>query len=206
MATSHIYLSILTTNFIKISSAIDILYGEGDRHPRTCFSSFSTMSQTYDIINIAVTSRVLSILHFVSQLRVNVSWSLHYLTIMRIYQETKKLEQKFWSPLVFEPHHNKTNKMSSENSDQPGHLPVWSESSLSAWRKLGSLATHWADSEDYDQSRRMPRLIWVFAGAPGHFVGFVMMQFISDFNNSYDKWVHIAMIQSFRTDRIWQTV
>ena len=42
--------------------------------------------------------------------------------------------------------------------------PDWSESSLSAWRKLGSLATHWAHSEDSDQTGRMPRLIWVFAG------------------------------------------
>ena len=42
--------------------------------------------------------------------------------------------------------------------------PVWSESSLSAWRKLRSLATHWAHSEDSDQTGRMPRLIWVFAG------------------------------------------
>ena len=40
---------------------------------------------------------------------------------------------------------------------------VWSESSLSAWRKLGSLATHWAHSEDSDQTGQMPRLIWVFA-------------------------------------------
>ena len=38
------------------------------------------------------------------------------------------------------------------------------KSSLSTWRKLGSLATHWAHSEDSDQTRRMPRLIWVFAG------------------------------------------
>ena len=38
------------------------------------------------------------------------------------------------------------------------------QSSLSAWRKLGSLATHWAHSEDSDQSGRMPRLIRVFAG------------------------------------------
>ena len=30
-----------------------------------------------------------------------------------------------------------------------GIRPVWSESSLSAWRKLGSLATHWAHSEDW---------------------------------------------------------
>ena len=37
------------------------------------------------------------------------------------------------------------------------------QSSLSAWRKLGSLATHWAHSEDSDQTGGMPRLIWVFA-------------------------------------------
>ena len=45
-----------------------------------------------------------------------------------------------------------------------GICPVWSESSLSAWRKLGSLATHWVHSEDSDQTGQMPRLIWVFAG------------------------------------------
>ena len=55
-----------------------------------------------------------------------------------------------------------------------GIHPVWSESSLSAWRKLGSLATHWVHSEDSDQTGWMPRLIWVFAGRIGHFVGFVM--------------------------------
>ena len=54
-----------------------------------------------------------------------------------------------------------------------GIRPVWSESSLSAWRKLGSLATHWAHSEDSDQTGLMPRLIWVFAGRTCHFVGFV---------------------------------
>ena len=45
-----------------------------------------------------------------------------------------------------------------------GIRPVWSESSLSAWRNLGSLATHWAHGKDSDQTGRMPRLIWVFAG------------------------------------------
>ena len=40
----------------------------------------------------------------------------------------------------------------------------WSESSLSALRKLGSLATHWVHSEDSDQTGRMPRLIWLFVG------------------------------------------
>ena len=48
-----------------------------------------------------------------------------------------------------EPPHDKTNKMTcapSEDSDQPGHRPVWpesslswSESSLSAWKNLGPL-------------------------------------------------------------------
>ena len=68
--------------------------------------------------------------------------------------------------------------------------PVWSESSLSAWRKLGSSATHWAHSEDSDQTGRMPRLIcsdqtgrtprliWVFAGRTCHFVGFLMRRLI----------------------------
>ena len=45
-----------------------------------------------------------------------------------------------------------------------GIHPIWSESSLSAWRKLGSLATHWVHSEDSDQTGQMPRLIWVFRG------------------------------------------
>ena len=30
----------------------------------------------------------------------------------------------------------------------PGIRPVWSESLLFSWRKLGSLATHWAHNED----------------------------------------------------------
>ena len=55
-----------------------------------------------------------------------------------------------------------------------GFRPVWSESLLSAWGKLGSLATYWVHSEDSDLTGRKPRLIWVFAGRTCHFVGFVM--------------------------------
>ena len=55
-----------------------------------------------------------------------------------------------------------------------GICPVWSESSLSAWRKLGSLATHCAHSEDSDHTGQMPRLIWLFAGHICLFVGFVV--------------------------------
>ena len=55
------------------------------------------------------------------------------------------------------------------------------QSSLSAWRNIESLATQWAQSEDPDQTGRMPRMIWVFAGHKGYFVGFVMRRLI---------WVH----------------
>ena len=44
-----------------------------------------------------------------------------------------------------------------------GIRPVWSESSLCAqWIAKGPIFLH-ADSEDSDQTGRMPRLIWVFA-------------------------------------------
>ena len=52
-----------------------------------------------------------------------------------------------WINTVHELRHDKTNKMSvrpAKTQISLGIRPVWSESSLSAWRKLGSLATHWA--------------------------------------------------------------
>ena len=57
----------------------------------------------------------------------------------------------------------KTNKMSVRSAKTQislGICPVWSESLLSAWRKLGSLATHWVHSEDSDQMIRL-------GGCPG---------------------------------------
>ena len=69
--------------------------------------------------------------------------------------------------VIFEPRHDKTNKMSvrpAKTQMSLGIRPVLSESSVSAWRKLGSLATRWAHSEDSVQTGRMPMLIWVFAG------------------------------------------
>ena len=78
--------------------------------------------------------------------------------------------------VYYELRHDKTNKMAvcpAKTQISLGIRRVWTEFSLSAWRKLWSLATHWARSEDSDQTGRMPRLIWVFAGHT-HFVGFVM--------------------------------
>ena len=71
----------------------------------------------------------------------------------------------YWSK--YEPPHDKANNVAvrpSKTQISLGIRPVWSEYSLSAWRKIGSLDTHWAHSEDSDQTGRMPRLIWVFAG------------------------------------------
>ena len=84
----------------------------------------------------------------------------------------------FYKP--YEPPHDKNNKMTrapSENSDQPG----WTESSLSAWRNIGSSATHWIHCEDSDQTGWVPRLIWVFAGRTCHFIGFVRRRLMRQF-------------------------
>ena len=48
----------------------------------------------------------------------------------------------------------------------------------SDWRSTEPLATHWAHSEGSDQTRLMPRLIWVFAGRTDNFVGFVVLRLI----------------------------
>ena len=67
-----------------------------------------------------------------------------------------------------EPRHDKTNKVTVRPAKTQISLgihpvwsesslfgcPGWSESSLSTWRKLWSLTTHWAHSEDSDQTGR----------------------------------------------------
>ena len=55
-----------------------------------------------------------------------------------------------------------------------GIRPVWSEFSLCAKYVAKNPSFLHADSEDSEQTGRMPRLIWVFAGRTCHFVGFVM--------------------------------
>ena len=53
---------------------------------------------------------------------------------------------------------------------------LWCET----WRKVRSLATYKAHSEDSDQTGRMPRLIWVFAGCTDQIVGFVIFSTLTD--------------------------
>ena len=84
----------------------------------------------------------------------------------------------------FESRHDKTNKMNvrpAKTQISLGIRPVWSESSLSTWRKLGSLTTHQVHSEVSDQAGRIPSLIRVVAGRTVillFFLGFVMSRLI----------------------------
>ena len=110
---------------------------------------------------------------------------LHFLPLLKYQEKTDVIEKYTWRKyscehnvtllvafytyvikFTYEPPLGKTNKMDvrpAKTQISLGIRPVWSESSLSAWRKLGSLATHWEHSKDSDQTGRMPRLVWVFA-------------------------------------------
>ena len=78
-----------------------------------------------------------------------------------------------------------------------GICPVWSESLLSPWRKLGFLSTYWAHSEDTDQTGQMPRLIWIFAGCTRHFVGFVM-RWLNYLLSTCYFWIFVSCIFIFQ--------
>ena len=64
---------------------------------------------------------------------------------------------------TYEPPHVKTNKITvcpAKIQISLGIRPVWSESSLSAWRKLGSLATHSEDWSDWADAQADLSLRW----------------------------------------------
>ena len=77
--------------------------------------------------------------------------------------------------ITFEPPHDTAYKMKVRPAKTQiilGISPVWSESSLCAQWVAKDPMFLYADSEDSDQTGRMPRLMWVFAGRTYHFVGF----------------------------------
>ena len=79
--------------------------------------------------------------------------------------------------VIFEPPHDKTNKMIVPPAKTQISLdirPVWPESSLCAQWLAKDLSFLHEDSEYSDQTERMLGLIWVSAGRTCHFVGFVM--------------------------------
>ena len=95
---------------------------------------------------------------------------------------TWKWHRKYHNHNPHDPQHDKTNKVNvppAKTQISLGIRPVRSESSLSAWRKLGSLATHWVHSEDswsdWADAQADLSLRWVYS----HFVGFVMSRLMS---------------------------
>ena len=79
---------------------------------------------------------------------------------------------------TFEPPHDKTNKIiCAPSKDQPGHPPSLLVFAVRLLVSEGPSFLH-ADSEDSDQTGRMSRLIWVFAGRKGHFVVFFTRRLI----------------------------
>ena len=91
-----------------------------------------------------------------------------------VHQYSRKLRRKLF---IFESLRDKTSKMTVlpvKTQICLGIRPVWSESSLCAQWVAKDPSFLQAGSEDTDQTGRMPRLIWVFAGRTCHFVGFVM--------------------------------
>ena len=71
------------------------------------------------------------------------------------------------SRFIYEPRHDKPTKVSVRPAKTKINLdirPVWSESSLRAQLVGKDPSFLHADSEDSEQTGRMPRLTWVFAG------------------------------------------
>ena len=79
-----------------------------------------------------------------------------------------------------------------------GIRQVRSESSQSAWRNTGSLPTHWAHSEDSDQTGRLSRLFWVFARRT--VILLVLSWGLDGWMDELGFYVPSTVFQSFRDD------
>ena len=99
---------------------------------------------------------------FVVMCRIITFWGVYTVTFINSIPVTTCWKIGNLSRLVTKP--TKWHVRPAKTQISLGIRPVWSEPSQSAWRKLGSSAIHWAQSEDSDQTGRMPRLVWVFAG------------------------------------------
>ena len=90
-----------------------------------------------------------------------------WLPVHKQMTEIKLSNYEYELNTTSEPRHDKTNKVSvrpAKTQISLGIRPVWPESSLCVqWVAKDPSFLH-ADSEDSDQTGRMPRLIWVFAG------------------------------------------
>ena len=87
--------------------------------------------------------------HYSSR-KTSLKWSWWYWLLNRMWQVCGREH-------VNEPlRHDKTNKVTvrpAKTQISLGIRPVWSESSLSAWRKLESFATHWAEIKSWRKGK-----------------------------------------------------
>ena len=106
------------------------------------------------------------------------------------------------------PQHNKTNNVCPAKTQiSLGIHPVWSESSLSAWRKLWSLATHWVhreslirlgDSDQTESSLCTQSLCWFcHEAAQIFFLVWTPLingnrKLVRELTNAERKWLEIA--------------
>ena len=116
-----------------------------------------------------------------------LSWGCSYVCMEKRIKTTPYLsfcgtdkDTAWQSTKVFQPQHDKTNKVTVrpvKTQINLGARPVWSESSLITRKKLVSLATHWAHSEDWsDWANAQADLSLRLAHT--HFVGFVTSRLI----------------------------
>ena len=76
------------------------------------------------------------------------------------------------------------------------------QSSLSAWRNFASLAIQNASSEDSDQTARMRRLIWIFAGRTCPKLRFLTLRPIH-FALNFERWQMTYVYYFFQENRPW---
>ena len=106
---------------------------------------------------------------FFREIKGTVSWEAIYPLLLKALEYTSfctknstndTSEQLPMSSLMTKP--TRWHVRPAKTQISQGICPVWSESLLSTWRKLGSLATYWVQ-------------IWVFAGCTCYSVGFVII-------------------------------
>ena len=114
----------------------------------------------YDLVMVSLWSVLVIIWTVLVQLCSQIrGTSTYHIITNTLRRETQKNRLGgYLSRLMTKP--TKWHVHPAKNQISLGIRPVWSESLLSTWRKLGSLATHWAHSEKSDQTGQMPRLIW----------------------------------------------
>ena len=108
--------------------------------------------------------------------KVGIFWQ----TADTMYWHAKNLHYALKRETNFEPPHGKTNNVvvrPAKTRISLGIRPVWSSLRCPHEEGLGPQLPIECTAKT-DQTGRMPRLIWVFTGRTGHFVGFVVQRLI----------------------------